>query len=205
MAPWLDLVRKLGLLAGALCDELPVSLSVQARGELAAEDVAVLRLSALRGLFSAVIEEPVTFVNARPSPKNAESSPRSALPPKAPTTAAWSTCGQWPPTARWSTSRARCRAPAGAEDRADQRSQLRSARRGHQPDHQLHRSARCARQDRHAARRGGVNIHAAQLSEDTEGPGATILLRLNRDVPEDVRAAISAAVDANKLEVVDLS
>jgi D-3-phosphoglycerate dehydrogenase len=51
----------------------------------------------------------------------------------------------------------------------------------------------------------GVNIHAAQLSEDTEGPGATILLRLNRDVPEDVRAAISAAVDANKLEVVDLS
>ncbi|EUA14065.1 D-3-phosphoglycerate dehydrogenase domain protein [Mycobacterium xenopi 4042] len=86
-----------------------MSLSVQARGELAAEDVAVLRLSALRGLFSAVIEEPVTFVNARPSPKNAESSPRSALPPKAPTTAAWSTCGQWPPTARWSTSRARCR------------------------------------------------------------------------------------------------
>lgn len=64
VAPWLDLVRKLGVLAGALADELPVSLSVQARGELASEDVEVLRLSALRGLFSAVIEEPVTFVNA---------------------------------------------------------------------------------------------------------------------------------------------
>ena len=41
-----------------------MSLSVQVRGELASEDVEVLRLSALRGLFSAVIEDPVTFVNA---------------------------------------------------------------------------------------------------------------------------------------------
>ena len=64
VAPWLDLVRKLGVLVGALSSELPVSLSVQVRGELASEDVEVLRLSALRGLFSAVIEDPVTFVNA---------------------------------------------------------------------------------------------------------------------------------------------
>ena len=39
-------------------------MSVQVRGELASEDVEVLKLSALRGLFSAVIEEAVTFVNA---------------------------------------------------------------------------------------------------------------------------------------------
>jgi D-3-phosphoglycerate dehydrogenase len=51
----------------------------------------------------------------------------------------------------------------------------------------------------------GVNIEAAQLSEDAEGPSATILLRLDRDVPGDVRAEIGAAVGANKLEVVDLS
>lgn len=49
VAPWLDLVRKLGLLAGALSDAAPVSLTVQARGELASEDVEILRLSALRG------------------------------------------------------------------------------------------------------------------------------------------------------------
>lgn len=64
VAPWLDLVRKLGVLVAALSDGLPVSLSVQVRGELAAEDVEVLKLSALRGLFSAVIEDQVTFVNA---------------------------------------------------------------------------------------------------------------------------------------------
>jgi len=50
-----------------------------------------------------------------------------------------------------------------------------------------------------------INIHAAQLSEDAEGPGATILLRVERDVPADVRAAIAEAVGAKLLEVVDLS
>ena len=50
-----------------------------------------------------------------------------------------------------------------------------------------------------------MNIHAAQLSEDAEGPMATILLRLDQDVPDDVRSAIATAVGAKKLEVVDLS
>jgi D-3-phosphoglycerate dehydrogenase len=50
-----------------------------------------------------------------------------------------------------------------------------------------------------------INIHAAQLSEDAEGPGATILLRLDQDVPDDVRAAIAESVGAKLLEVVDLS
>ena len=44
--------------------ESPVSLAVQVRGELASEDVEILQLSALRGLFSAVVDEQVTFVNA---------------------------------------------------------------------------------------------------------------------------------------------
>src|SRR3982074_295330 len=38
VAPWLDLVRKLGLLVAALSDGAPTSLSVQVRGELASED-----------------------------------------------------------------------------------------------------------------------------------------------------------------------
>jgi D-3-phosphoglycerate dehydrogenase len=50
-----------------------------------------------------------------------------------------------------------------------------------------------------------INIHAAHLSEDAEGPGATILLRIDRDVPADVRASITEAVGAKLLEVVDLA
>ena len=45
-------VRKLGVLVGVLATEPPESLSVKVSGELASEDVGVLKLSALRGLFS---------------------------------------------------------------------------------------------------------------------------------------------------------
>ncbi|WP_080795245.1 phosphoglycerate dehydrogenase [Corynebacterium pacaense] len=64
VAVWLDLARKLGLLAGRLVDAAPVAIEVEARGELSTEDVSALGLSAVRGLFSGIIEEPVTFVNA---------------------------------------------------------------------------------------------------------------------------------------------
>lgn len=56
VAPWLELVRKLGVLVATLSDGPPVSLSVQVCGELSSEDVDILKLSALRGLFSAVTE-----------------------------------------------------------------------------------------------------------------------------------------------------
>lgn len=64
VAVWLDLTRKLGLLAGRLVDAAPVAIEVEARGELSTEDVSALGLSAVRGLFSGIIEESVTFVNA---------------------------------------------------------------------------------------------------------------------------------------------
>lgn len=51
----------------------------------------------------------------------------------------------------------------------------------------------------------GVNIEAAQLSQDTTGGGATVMLRLDRDVPADVRAAIGDAVEASMVESVDLT
>ena len=51
----------------------------------------------------------------------------------------------------------------------------------------------------------GVNIQAAQMSQDTTGGGATVMLRLDRDVPADTRAAIRDAVDASTVEAVDLS
>jgi D-3-phosphoglycerate dehydrogenase len=51
----------------------------------------------------------------------------------------------------------------------------------------------------------GANILAAQLSQDAEGPGATIMLRLDGPVPADVLSAIGRDVNATTLEVVDLS
>ena len=45
-----------------------------------------------------------------------------------------------------------------------------------------------------------MNIQAAQLSEDAEGPSATILLRLDRDVPADYLPTAGAARFEAKLQ-----
>jgi D-3-phosphoglycerate dehydrogenase / 2-oxoglutarate reductase len=63
VAPWLPLVQKLGHVLYALAGRLPSSVTVDVAGELAAEDVGVLSLAALRGLFTNVVEDQVTFVN----------------------------------------------------------------------------------------------------------------------------------------------
>ena len=64
IAGWLEIARKLGLTAGQLLDKAPATIEVEACGELSTEDCNALGLSAVRGLFSGVVSEPVTFVNA---------------------------------------------------------------------------------------------------------------------------------------------
>jgi D-3-phosphoglycerate dehydrogenase len=62
--PSLPLVERLGRLFTALAGGVPANLTVDIKGEVAAFDVSVLQLAALRGVFMAVVEEQVTFVNA---------------------------------------------------------------------------------------------------------------------------------------------
>ncbi len=206
VAPWLDLVCKLGVLVAALSDELPASLSVHVRGELASEDVEILRLSALRGLFSTVIEDAVTFVNA---PALAAERGVSAE----------ITTGSESPNHR-SVVDVRAVASDGSVvniagtlsgPQLVQKIVQVNGRNFDLRAQGMNLVIRYVDQPGALGKIGtllgaaGVNIQAAQLSEDTEGPGATILLRLDQDVPGDVRSAIVAAVSANKLEVVNLS
>lgn len=67
--PYLPLVQKLGTVVSAFATKPPASITIKVRGELAAEDVTVLPLAALRGVFAGIVDEQVTFVNA---PKLAE-------------------------------------------------------------------------------------------------------------------------------------
>src|SRR3954453_20684246 len=62
--PALPLAEKLGRVFTALAGGVASQLTVEVRGEIAAHDVSVLQLSALKGVFADVVEEPVTFVNA---------------------------------------------------------------------------------------------------------------------------------------------
>ncbi|MGJ6125292.1 phosphoglycerate dehydrogenase [Mycolicibacterium sp. Y3] len=206
VAPWLDLVRKLGLLVGSLSDGAPVSLAVQVQGELASEDVEILRLSALRGLFSAVVDEQVTFVNA------------PALAAERGVTAEISTATESPNHRSVVDVRA-VYADGSALNVAGTLSGPQQVQKlvqinGRNFDLRaegfnlvVNYSDQPGALGKIGTELGGadVNILAAQLSQDAGGESATIILRLDTDVPENVRAAIAKAVGATTLEVVDLS
>ncbi|MBS1695829.1 MAG: phosphoglycerate dehydrogenase [Actinobacteria bacterium] len=206
VAPWLDVVRKLGVLVGALSPELPVSLTVGVFGELASEDVGVLKLSAIRGLFSAVIEDQVTFVNA------------PALAAERGVAAELVTATESPNhrsvvdvRAVYGDGTALNVAGTLSGPQLVQKIVQINGRnfdlRAEGVNLIINYSDQPGALGKIGTLLGGadVNILAAQLSQDADGEGATIMLRLDRSVPPDVRAAIRAAVDATTLEVVDLS
>ncbi|HYN29395.1 MAG TPA: phosphoglycerate dehydrogenase, partial [Dermatophilaceae bacterium] len=62
--PGIDLVEKLGRVFTAIAGSVPVQLDVDVRGEITEHDVSVWELSALKGLFTDLTEDPVTYVNA---------------------------------------------------------------------------------------------------------------------------------------------
>ncbi|MEU8068336.1 MULTISPECIES: phosphoglycerate dehydrogenase [unclassified Micromonospora] len=62
--PLLPLAERLGRAFTALAGGVAASVTVEVRGEIAAHDVSVLKLAATKGLFSSVVEEQVTYVNA---------------------------------------------------------------------------------------------------------------------------------------------
>jgi D-3-phosphoglycerate dehydrogenase / 2-oxoglutarate reductase len=62
--PGIALTEKLGRIFSALAGEVAQQLDVEVRGEIAAYDVTVLELAALKGAFVDVVEETVSFVNA---------------------------------------------------------------------------------------------------------------------------------------------
>ena len=62
--PGIDLVEKLGRIFTAVAGSVPVQLDIDVRGEITEFDVSIWKLSALKGLFTDITEEPVTYVNA---------------------------------------------------------------------------------------------------------------------------------------------
>ena len=62
--PLLPLAEKLGKVFTAVAGGVAASVTVEVRGPAVGNDVSVLRLAATKGLFSGVVEEQVTYVNA---------------------------------------------------------------------------------------------------------------------------------------------
>ncbi|CAM4070253.1 phosphoglycerate dehydrogenase [Nocardiopsis rhodophaea] len=62
--PGLPLTEKLGRIFTAVAGGIPERIDVEVHGEIAAHDVKVVELAALKGAFGDVVEDAVTFVNA---------------------------------------------------------------------------------------------------------------------------------------------
>jgi D-3-phosphoglycerate dehydrogenase len=62
--PAIALAEKLGRVFSALAGGIACQLDVVVSGDLAAHDVKILELSALKGVFADIVSEPVTYVNA---------------------------------------------------------------------------------------------------------------------------------------------
>lgn len=206
VAPWLEVVRKLGVLIGAVSEQLPTSLSVDVRGELASEDVAVLKLSALRGLFSSVIEDQVTFVNA---PSIAEERGVSAEI----TTATESPNHRSVVDVRAVYADGSVINVAGTLSGPQQVQKIVQIN-GRNFDLRAEGENLVINYADVPGALGkigtvlgsaDVNIQAAQLSQDASGQAATIILRIDRSAPDTVLDEIRAAVGATTLELVDLS
>jgi D-3-phosphoglycerate dehydrogenase len=62
--PLLPLAEKLGGIATGLATDAVVRVDVEVLGEVADQDVRVLELSALKGVFAKLVHDPVSYVNA---------------------------------------------------------------------------------------------------------------------------------------------
>ncbi|MDF1479299.1 phosphoglycerate dehydrogenase [Leifsonia sp. H3M29-4] len=62
--PGIPLMEKLGQVFSGLADHPITAIDVEVRGEIAELDVSVLKLAALKGVFSNIVSESVSYVNA---------------------------------------------------------------------------------------------------------------------------------------------
>lgn len=62
--PFIEATEKIGRIASSLAPSPIASVDISVLGEIAEQDVRVLQLSALKGVFSVLVEDPVSYVNA---------------------------------------------------------------------------------------------------------------------------------------------
>ncbi|MGH3693500.1 MAG: phosphoglycerate dehydrogenase [Pseudonocardiaceae bacterium] len=196
--PWLALTQKLGTVLATLTARSPDSVVVDVRGELAAEDVSVLQLAALRGIFAGVVDEQVTFVNAPRLARERGITVAVATVPESPThRSVVSVRGTFADGTGYSVS-GTLAGPAQVQKLVEVN--------GRNFDLRAQGEAVLLEYPDRPGVMGivgtllgeaGVNIEAAQISQTTAGTDAIMVLRVDRPVPADVLAAIGPSVGAH--------
>jgi D-3-phosphoglycerate dehydrogenase len=202
--PFLPLTQKLGKVLAALGNKPPTSITVEVRGELSTEDVTVLPLAAMRGVFSGLVEDQVTFVNA---PRLAATLGVTVDIVKEPESAAYRSLV----TLRAVYSDGATLIVAGTLSGLQQVEKVVEINgRGFDLRADgyiilLEYQDRPGVMGRVGTLLGevGINIEAAQLSQTTDLTEAVMLLRVDRPVDPAVLASIGAAVGARLVRPID--
>jgi D-3-phosphoglycerate dehydrogenase len=201
--PWLPLTHKLGTVLAALAGASPASVTVDVRGELAAEEISVLRLAALRGIFAGVIDEQVTFVNA---PRLAQERGVAV----AVVTASESPSHRSVVSVRGIFADGTGHSVSGTLSGLAQVEKLVEVDGRHFDLRAQGEAILVEYPDRPGVMglvgtllgQAGVNIEAAQISQTTAGTEAIMMLRVDRPVPSHVLAAIGSSVGARTVRSI---
>ncbi|KEI43038.1 phosphoglycerate dehydrogenase [Saccharopolyspora rectivirgula] len=201
--PYLPLAQKLGQLLAALLAGTPNSVTVEARGELADEDISVLQLAALRGVFSGAVESQVTFVNAPQLAEELGVQVEVQSTPESPNHRSVVSVKATLPDGRSAVV-------SGALSGADQVEKLVEVNGRHFDLRAEGTVVLLEYPDRPGVMgkvgtllgEVGVNIEAAMVSQTTERSDAIMMLRVDRPVEAGVLEPIGAAVGARIVRTV---
>lgn len=201
--PYLPLTQKLGTVVSALSPKAPSSVTVLVRGELSGEDVAVLPLAALRGVFSQVVEDQVTFVNA---PRLAEELGVQVELVTEPESPNWRSVV----TVRAVHADGTTVSVSGSITGKDEVEKLVEVNGRHFDLRAEGNLLLLEYPDRPGIMgrvgtllgEAGINIEAAQISQTTDGTDAVMLLRVDRAVDAHLLDPIAATVGARTIRAV---
>ncbi len=206
VAPWLEVARKLGVLIGVVSPEVPSSITVDVRGELAASNVEVLGLSALRGLFSAVLDDPITFVNAPAVAADRGVTSEVTTATESPNHRSVVDVKAVFPDGSVANVAGTVSGPRQVEKIVNINGRNFDLRaEGHNLIVSYTDQPGSLGKIGTLLGNAGIDILAAGLSQDAEGEGATVLLRVQEVIADDVVASVGEAVSATLIAQVDLS
>lgn len=201
--PYLALTQKLGEVLSAFSSTAPSSVHVVASGELSGEDVSVLQLAALRGVFSGVVEDQVTFVNA---PRLAEERGVQVGVSTEPESPSYRS----KVTVRAVQGDGTVHSVSGAITGKEETPKLVEVNGRHFDIRAEGHMLLLEYPDRPGVMgrvgtllgEAAVNIEAAQISQTTDGSDAVMLLRVDRTVDSQVLEPIGNAVSARLIRPV---
>ncbi|HEV2782879.1 MAG TPA: phosphoglycerate dehydrogenase [Actinophytocola sp.] len=201
--PFLPLTQKLGTVLAALSSKPPASITVEVRGELSTEDLSVLPLAALRGVFAGIVEDQVTFVNAPRLAEELGVAVDLVTEPESEAYRSLVTLRAVYPDGETLTVGGTLTGLNGVQKLVEVNGRHFDLRaEGHVL--LLEYEDRPGVMGRVGTLLGeaGVNIEAAQLSQTTDPTAAIMLLRVDRPVDHAVLSSIGAAVGATLVRAI---